>query len=339
MTDKRPILLFSSAIALTLALHQSALAEPIAVEPPPPGVALTAPTVPPVPAAAEAASPEAPAADEGTASTAQSQPASTQAAPLTVAPPVDTAATQSPAPPPVEPASGTPQPPSPPEQMDAAHERMEQRRAEMMEQRNRRYDELRERAAEVGLELPETPPWKLMSDEERRAHRETMRTMSPEERRTMRDKHWQEMRDRSRERGIEMPDTPPWKQAEQRREEMKARWESYEKTLNAMTPEQKEAIHALFGPAQRRFSPPAMGRQMPPRMPMQAPFDQQQNYGFSSSPGMPGYGAQGTGPSMLEMAPPAPWYGGEQPRYPGPAQHWPGGNKGWLQGPPPPGTD
>lgn len=399
MTDKRPILLFSSTVVLTLALHQGALAEPVAVAPPPPGVPLTAP------ATAEGASPTAPASSEDAASAAQPQSASAQVSPPAAPAPVTTApATEAPlvdaaaapaAPPPAESSAEAPQPPPPPAQMDAAQDRMEQRRTEMMEQRNRRYEELRARASEVGLELPETPPWEqtgvrppkmakpemsggmrhgmtpedrdamraqryqkmreramqrgielpetppwmLMSDEERRAHREKMRTMSPEERRAMRDKHWEEMRDRARERGIEMPDTPPWRQAEQRREEMKARWKSYEETLQAMTPEQKEAIEALIGPGRARFSPPAMVRQMPPGMPMQAPLGQQQSYGLPATPGMPGYGAQGAGPSMFEMSHPAPWYDGEQPTHPSPAPHWPGGNEGWLQPPPPPGTD
>ena len=56
--------------------------------------------------------------------------------------------------------------------------------------RNQRYQELRERAASVGMELPERPPWetrgrgpgaRFLSDEERAAHREKMRQMSPEE--------------------------------------------------------------------------------------------------------------------------------------------------------------
>jgi pyruvate/2-oxoglutarate dehydrogenase complex dihydrolipoamide acyltransferase (E2) component len=36
---------------------------------------------------------------------------------------------------------------------------MEQRHAEAMAERDKRYADLRQRAAEVGLELPETPPW------------------------------------------------------------------------------------------------------------------------------------------------------------------------------------
>lgn len=350
MTDKRPILLFSSAIALTLTLQQGARAELIADEPPPPGVALTATAAAPEPAASDGANSGAPPASEADASEAQSQPASTEPsppagsapvvdAPATEAPPVETAAKEPPAPPPTaEPPSAKPQPPSPPARKDAARERMEQRRVEMSERRNRRYEELRARAAEFGLELPEAPPWKLMSDEERKAHREKMGTMSPEQRSAMREQHWEAMRDRARERGVEMPETPPWKQAEERREEMKARWESYKETLNAMTPEQKEAIQALFGQGQRQFSPPAMSPQMPRGMPTQAPFGQQQQYGFPSSPGIPGYGSQGAGPSLYQMGRPGSWQSGQQPAYPGPAPHWPGRNEGWLQGPPAPGS-
>jgi len=205
--------------------------------------------------------------------------------------------------------------------------------------RAQRFQSMRERAMQSGIELPEVPPWMLMSDEEREAHREKMRTMSPEERRAMRDEHWQEMRDRAAERGIEMPETPPWKQAEQRREDMRARWESYKETLNTLTPEQKEAVEALFGPAESRFSPPTAGPRMPPRMPMQPPFGQQRGFGVPFSHGSPGYDARGTGPSPFDMTTPPPWHDGGQPMYPGLAPSWPDESGSWSQGPPPPGTN
>jgi len=187
--------------------------------------------------------------------------------------------------------------------------------------RAQRYQVMRERAEQRGVELPETPPWKLMSNEERQAHWEEMRRMTPDERRAMREKHWQDMRARAQEQGVEMPETPPWKQAEQRRQETKARWDSYREVLDAMTPEQKEAVQAVFGPRQRRLSAQGMGHRMQPGTPMQAPFGQQdQNVPWG--PGMPGYGygAQGADPSTYDRGPAAPWFGGEQPMYPGPAQ-------------------
>jgi len=347
MANKRPFLLFSSSVALMLALHQGASAEePVAAEPPPTGVSSTPPPASPTPPETAAAGSETAPPSE---STAQSRPAEPQAptAPVPAGaahagrtPPTDTKDAAASAPQSAVPVGKTPQPPSHSIQMDAARKRMEKRRAEMMERRMRRYEELRERAAEFGLELPETPPWQLKSDEERKTHREKMRAMSPEERRAMRDKHWEKMRDRAREQGIEMPETPPWKQAEQRREAMKAQWESYKEIFNALTQEQKEAIQALFGSGHRRVSPPpAMERQIPPGPPAQVPFGMQQDYGFPASPGLPDYGRPGAGPSTFEMGPTAPWYGGEQPMQPGATPYWPSGNEGWIQGPPPPGTE
>ena len=157
-----------------------------------------------------------------------------------------------------------------------------------------------------------------MNDEERQAHLEKMRNMTPEERQAMRDQHWEDMRQRAQEQGVEMPETPPWKQAEQRRAEMKARWDSYRETLDAMTQEQKEAVQALFGRGQQRSTPPAMGRQLPPGMPMRTPYGQQGS-GFPQGWGMPGFG-----------------HGGVQPMLPGRAQGWYGGDQGGYQGPPPP---
>ena len=178
-----------------------------------------------------------------------------------------------------------------------------------------------------------------MSEEERRAHWETVRSMAPEERRAMRDAHWQEMRKRAQEQGMEMPETPPWKQAEQRREEMKARWESYEATFEAMTEGQKEAVRALFSPGNGCFSQRSISRPLPAGMPAQAPAGQQEGFfGMPSGNWMPGYGPQGADPGMFERAPDASRVGGEQPTGSGPARHWPGGNPGGLQGPPPPAS-
>ena len=131
------------------------------------------------------------------------------------------------------------------------------------------------------------------------------------------------MRQRAQEQGIEMPETPPWKQAEQRRAEMKARWDSYRETLEAMTQEQKEAVRAIFGAGQKTPAPQAMGRQAPPRMPMQAPYGQQ-GPGFPQGAGLPGSGFPGFG------------YGRGQSVNPRSAPGWYGGDQGGFQGPPPP---
>jgi hypothetical protein len=205
----------------------------------------------------------------------------------------------------------------------AAMQRMEQHKAEMDAERNRRYGDLRERAAEVGIELPETPPWdqaelprpempampadigatpmpgatpaereaaraaqyqamrerakthgidlpetpphKLMSPEERRAQMDRMRNMTPEERMAARGEHYKQLRERAAAQGIELPETPPWEQAQQRRKAMQEKWESYRKQVEAMTEEQREAARAIFGSAPGADTP-----QMP--MPMQRPM-------------------------------------------------------------------
>jgi hypothetical protein len=418
MIVNKPVTLIASAAALTLALSQGVLAEPAvgesAAAPAGEAAAQAAPAVEPAPAAAEsgatapsdtpsaasspppAPEPAPPAEDAGSAAaTSATAPAAAAPAPeAAAAPPALEAAAPAPTPEAAGAAPGATEAASaapPPPEITAARERMEQRRAEMMEERSRRYQELRERAAEVGLdlpetppweqsgiqppempsppampvplsretlgkgragmtpeerdamreqryqamrerakqrgvELPETPPWKLMSDEERQAHWEKMRNMSPEERRAMREEHWKEMTQRAKEQGVELPETPPWKQAEQRREEMRAKWEAFRKIVDEMTPEQQEAAKAIFGRGQRQALPPA-GAQMPPRMPMQSPYGQDYGApaGFGQGPGMRGYGPQGAGPS----AGPRPWFGAGDDMRQGPPPPAPGYNQGW----------
>lgn len=183
-------------------------------------------------------------------------------------------------------------------------------REAMLEQRHRA---MRERAMQHGIELPETPPGKLMSEEERQAHWEMMRNMSPEQYQAMRDAHWEQMRRRAQEQGMQMPELPPWKQTEERREEMQARWEKYREIVDQMSQEQREAAEAIFGArAQRRQPAPPMNP------PMQPPYGG--NYGMPQRPTMPGYG-QGADPYMYRGGPTDPWYGGDE---------------GMGQGPPPP---
>ncbi len=332
MKEKKPILLVASAAALTLALSQGAFAGPVTDESP---TAVVGPASQ-AGSTTEETQPAEPTDAEGGA--AQSPASKTQAEPAAAAPP------------------------PPPAGLAAAMERMEKKHAEMMKERKRRYEDLRQRAAEVGLELPETPPWEeagmeppkmptpptppssmtspwtSMSAEQRRAEWEKMRNMTAEDREAMREKRWQELRKRAKEQGVELPETPPWKQAEEQREAMKAKWEAYKKTVEGLTPEQKEAAQAIFGRG---------GRPMPPPMPMEAPCGG--NYGGPGVPPgammpgyggpgvppdammpgyggpgvppgamMPGHGAQGAGPSMYERGPAAPWYGGGKPSRQGP---------------------
>lgn len=389
MRDQRTKLQFTSAAMLTLILHQTALAEPPVNVPALPSPEQPTQAAPTEPAASENTEPvsaaEAAAGATEAISTSNAppeKPATADAAPPAQTQPEDAVNMPAPGTAPAQPEAAMRTPPPPPPAMADVHERMNQGRAEMMQERMRRYDELRTRAAEVGLELPETPPWdqagfqplqmpappqmgmpetagddrgpmtpeernarreeryqmmreramqrgvefpetppwKLMNDEERQAHWEKMRNMSPEERQAMREQHWQAMRKRAQEKGIEMPETPPWKQAEQRRAEMKARWDSYRATLDAMTPEQKEAVQAIYGSGQSGSAPPAMGRMTPPVMPMLAPYGQP-GAGIPPGTGLPGFGY------------------GRQPMYPGSAQGWHGREQGGFQAPPPPAAD
>lgn len=412
MLQKRPVLLLVSAAALTLALQQGALAE-TAPGPTPAEAAAAGTEV--GPASAEAAAPgEATEASPQPEATIQAEtPAPAEEAPAAA---VEAAAPAQEASAPVAEAP----PPEPADPMAAARERMEERHAEMMIERRRQYDELRARAAEVGLQLPEIPPWeqvgmpemptppempmppemagppdmppfpamptppdmpsppgmdmppsalgaeptatpggmmppwKLMTDEEREARRQMMRTLTPEQRQAMRELHWQELRERAKEKGIEMPELPPWKQAEQRREEMRQRWESYRQIVEQMSAEQREAAAAVFGQAPAAPEMPAMPAPevygAPGTMP-QAPM--MPGYGtqgrMPQSWSMPGYGGQGVMPQGQMM----PGYGtqGGMPQYPmmrgygdqgrmlqSPGGYWQGGDRQPYQGPPPPTT-
>ena len=121
---------------------------------------------------------------------------------------------------------------------------------------------------------------------------EHMKKMTPEERRAQRESFWKERRARAAERGIDLPETPPWVADEQQRKAAQERYEQYRKTIEAMTEEQREAARAIFGSGgQRSHRPEWPMHQMPP-MP----------YG-----GYPGYG-QGPygGPWPMEQ-PPMPY--------------------------------
>jgi hypothetical protein len=215
---------------------------------------------------------------------------------------------------------------------DAAAEeaRIRKKEAKMLKDRDRRYQDLRKRAAEVGLDLPETPPWEQpgmeppempmppgkatppwtpMSSAERQKEWEKIRNMTPEEREAMREERWQEMRKRAKAQGVDLPETPPWKEAEKRRAAARAKWQVYQKIVDGLTPEQKEAARAVFGSGGRRA--------MPPAMPMEPPCGPGYRGPGAMPPGslMPGYGEPGAGPSMFQGRPTAPWYyGGESSR-------------------------
>ncbi|MGB5832751.1 MAG: hypothetical protein WBG92_12275 [Thiohalocapsa sp.] len=200
---------------------------------------------------------------------------------------------------------------------DAMREKMEKRHAEAMIERDKRYADLRQRAAEVGLELPEAPPWTQpgMPEGMPQGMPEQMMTppapMTAEDMQAMREKRWEEMRARAAERGMEFPETAPWEAAEKRRKEMLERYEEYRATIEAMTDEQKEAVSALFGSA-RASMPYPMPSYGAPCGPHGGPHRSDCLWGFGAGPGMdqrfPGM-VPGRGPSMrpaITPEPPAP---------------------------------
>ena len=313
MTNTPRVLSLASAATLLLALSQPGLAaEETAATSVVPAPEAAAPAA----AAAETAAAAAPAAGGSAAPGAEPAPAAE--APATTEAPAAT--------------------PTPAEIARSRAEARQARRAEQDAERNQRYVELRQRAAEVGLELPETPPWEAaMPDapampsqagaaapdwqamrQEREAMRERFKSMTPEERKAMRDAHWQKMRERAAERGMEMPETPPWEEAEKRYKAAQEQFDRYRKIVDEMTEEQLEAARALFGHSEDMPQPmqpmaPQMPRQMPPQMPQGG-----YGYGYGPQGGYPGYGPYQGGPGAagpgsmpyyeggMEQAPPPP---------------------------------
>ncbi len=251
MRDRHQLITLASAAALALALTHNVLAAEGDTTPAEAAPAATAPAETPT------------AVTEAEVTPAPAQPAETT--PEAAAAPAEPAPTTEAAAAPTEAAA-------PPTPAEVARQRSEQRRADAMEQRGLRYEELRQRAAMSGVELPETPPWEqtvppempsfpampsgvsdkgMMSAEERAAQIDKMRSMTPEERMAQREAHWAKMRERAAERGIELPETPPWKAAMERRKAMQEQWDAYRKTIEEMSDEQREAAQAVFG----RYSP------------------------------------------------------------------------------------
>jgi hypothetical protein len=347
MHDKTPYLLFASAAALSLALSQAAMAQtapaaqaPAVVAPPAPLVAEAPPAapaaapapVPPAPAAAAAPSPAPVAAAEA--------PAGAEAARAAAAAHADAAAKRMeerraemlakrkqryeelrkraeaaglnlPESPPWDEAGFTP--PEMPEMPEmpawANPSGMEGLDKEWMDRHEKAMQAMRERAKQrASAEGPDQAPWNMETAEEHRAQMEKMRNATPEERAALRDQHWAEMRERAAAQGITMPETPPWKEAEQRREARKAQWESYRKIIDQMTEEQRQAAEAIFGQPPM----PPMGRDMNPPMPYGQDFGAPPARPYPpANPGFGGPGYQGPGQPM-------PWSGGYPAQMPAP---------------------
>lgn len=173
----------------------------------------------------------------------------------------------------------------------------------------------RERASQRGADLPDQAPWNLMTPEERRAQMEQMRAAAtPEERAALRDQHWAQLRERAAAQGMSLPENPPWKEAEKRREAMKAQWEKYRKIFTEMSAEQREAAAALFGqmpqpPAMPEMpTMPDMGKDMVPPLPFGRDIDAPRPWGYP--PFAPGYNGPGFGgPAYGGYGQPGPWSG------------------------------
>ena len=219
--------------------------------------------------------------------------------------------------------------------------------------REQAWQAMRDRAAQRGVDMPEQAPWSLLTPEEHRAHLEQMRqAATPEERAALRDQHWAEMRERAAAKGTTLPETPPWKEAEQRREAMKARWENYRKLIDQMSAEEREAAEAIFGqmpqPPEMPAMPvmPEMGRDMMPNLPYGGNFGAPAPRGYPpvapgyggpdfSGPG-PGYGGgpgYGAGPGFANPGYGGPGYGGPGPGGYDQPRPWSGANPGQMPAP------
>lgn len=164
---------------------------------------------------------------------------------------------------------------------------------ERMKERERRYEELKKRAEEAGVMLPEHPPWrdreammKAYPDMQKRMeHRKMMQAMTPEERDAYRMGRYQEMRERANELGIELPENPPWKE---RRDAMAEEWAKHQEVIKGMTDEERAACHAMHRRHMQEMGPGPMMRGKGMRPPVyDAPM---RGYGYGPGP----YGPQGS---------------------------------------------
>jgi len=128
--------------------------------------------------------------------------------------------------------------------------------------------------ARAGITPP--PPLEQDTAASRIPKRGTRRGMTPEERRA----HWEQRLRKVREQT---------KRRHQEIQESMERWDSYWKTWDAMTPEQKEAVHAIFGPGHRRCAHHAKDHGLPRGMPMR-PRSGYPDFDRPAGPTFPGPG-------------------------------------------------
>jgi|GEM_PF-1106028 len=169
-----------------------------------------------------------------------------------------------------------------------------------------------EKSTAAGESIPArtgiTPPPSLEQDTAppRIPKRETRRGMTPEERSAQWEQRLQKVRERTMRRRQEL-------------QESMERWDSYWKTWDAMTLEQKEAVYAIFGPGHRRCAHHAPDYGLPRSRPMR-PRSGRPEFDLPAGPAFPGpgygYGPRHTRPFPFDWDPaaaPTP-RGGVQPR-------------------------
>ncbi|MGD8588454.1 MAG: hypothetical protein PVG22_06435 [Chromatiales bacterium] len=171
--------------------------------------------------------------------------------------------------------------------------------------REKRYEELKKRAEEAGVMLPESPPWQdreaMMAPppkmQKRMEHMQKMQALTPEERDAYRMERYQEMRERAAEIGMELPETPPWKQ---RQAMMEEEWAAQQEIIKGMTDEERAACHAMHRRHMRDMGPSPMRRGGPGMYPPAPGYDAPAPGYDAPAPGYdappPGYGGYGPYP-------------------------------------------
>jgi hypothetical protein len=165
-------------------------------------------------------------------------------------------------------------------------------------ERDARYEDLKRRAKEAGVMLPDDPPWKSASQEmpglaERMQRHKEMMSMTPEEHMAIHDAHRKEMREQAEERGFTRPDRSSWEAARAAREE---EWAKHRAVIDGMSDEERAACHAMYRrqmdsmPERPMMRGPAMGPGMmgPGGIePGWAPGSMGPGYGYGPNPYAP----------------------------------------------------
>lgn len=163
-------------------------------------------------------------------------------------------------------------------------------------ERDARYEDLKRRAKEAGVMLPDDPPWKSARQEmmpdlaERMQRHKEMMSMTPDEHMAIHDAHRNEMRAQAAEHGFERPERSSWEEA--REEE----WARHQAVIEGMSDEERAACRAMYRrhmdsmPERPMMRGPAMGPGMmrPGGMePGWAPGAMGPGYGYGPNPYAP----------------------------------------------------